>query len=308
LAEREFYEKVNRHYILILLSIYAILSIGYGAVSYYNFLAALYGNQPTHVPVIGLPNLPPTSLLLDNIDITFTFGPLVMIAISFDALNHEKVTKSLGLLASYPISRATIIKGKFLGLSLLFLPVAVVLPSTAILASLALAGQLQIQMVLKAAGLGFLIAIYLLFWLSLAVLISALTESPGDSLAACMGIWLVLLPGVFGLVVALMLWTVLWPGKSYSYLINVPGYFALNNLVGNSIPPYRFIHALYDSYYPVGLNSSPEPVPGASFILNTNLTFMSWLTGAFTDVLVLAATILAISGLTFYIFNRADID
>jgi len=120
------------------------------------------------------------------------FGPLLGLALGFDAINKERANGTLSVLLGQPIFRDSVINGKFLA-------------GAAALATLTV-GTIGIMSGLAIPMLGFgptgeeaskvltltlLTIVYLVFWLSLGILYSVLTKRTATSIMASIATWLV---------------------------------------------------------------------------------------------------------------------
>jgi ABC-2 type transport system permease protein len=125
------------------------------------------------------------------IQIMVFFGPLLGLALGFDAINKERANGTLSILLGQPIFRDSVINGKFIA-------------GAAALATLTL-GTIGIVSGLAIPMLGFgptemeaskilaftlLTVVYLLFWLSLGILYSVLAKRMSTSFMASIATWL----------------------------------------------------------------------------------------------------------------------
>ncbi len=121
------------------------------------------------------------------------FGPLIGLVLGFDAINHERVARTLAKLLAQPIHRDAVINGKFLaGLT----TVAVLL--TSIVLVISGLGLWVLGVVPGAAEVGRLLVylvisiVYMGFWLGLAILFSVLFRSMATSALAVIALWIFL--------------------------------------------------------------------------------------------------------------------
>jgi len=132
------------------------------------------------------------------------FGPIIGLALGFDAINKERTSGSLSVLLSQPIFRDSVINGKFLGataaLSLLAASTMTIICSLAI----TMLGLVPaIESVLRIILLTALTILYLAFWLGLGLLYSTVTKKTSTSILMSIATWLfcsVLIGIVAGLV------------------------------------------------------------------------------------------------------------
>ena len=305
LARREFFESIKSKHTLFLLGAYVALAIVYGVGAYINYTTAF---QPLPGGITGITfdgsSIVPNEWLLGNVDLVSTLGALFALAFSFGSISSERVTKSFFLLSSYPVKRVSIIGGKILAISLVFIPIGALLPVVSIALSFASLGHLTGDMLLRVEALGGMNALYLLFWISFGVLISAVTSRPGNSLAICAMVWLALQERFLGFGVSLIVQALLWPGLPYS---SVPqsSLTAILSSVGSTIPPYHFLHAVYGSYNSAGLMTSTNPLSGSLYILGQSNSFAKWFAFALPDVLVLAGSVLFLILLASALLSRS---
>ena len=119
------------------------------------------------------------------------FGPLLGLALGFDAINKERANGTLSILLGQPIFRDSVINGKFIaGAAAL---------ATMTFGTIGIVTGLAIPMlgfrptgieVVKILAFTLLTVIYLLFWLSLGILYSVLTKRMSVSFMASIATWL----------------------------------------------------------------------------------------------------------------------
>lgn len=131
------------------------------------------------------------------------FGPLVGLALGFDAINREQSGGTLGLVLSQPIFRDAVINGKFLaGVTTIgFMLLSIVL----IIAGLGLwmlAVPPSLEEVLRVIAYTGITMVYIGFWMALATLFSILFKRITTSALAGIAIWLffaIFMPMISGL-------------------------------------------------------------------------------------------------------------
>lgn len=120
------------------------------------------------------------------------FGPIVGLALGFDAINKERTSGTLSVLISQPIFRDSVINGKFLAgatalaaltLGTIGITVGIAIPMLGFGPTL---GEASSILLLSA-----LTILYLSFWLSLGVLFSVLTKKVSISTLSSVAIWLI---------------------------------------------------------------------------------------------------------------------
>lgn len=118
-------------------------------------------------------------------------GPLIGIALGFDAVNNERSLGTLNRLAAQPIFRDEIINAKFLasmvGIVVMVVPLVAVFTGSAILATGLTPGYEDAARILLFV---LFTIVYIALWLAIAVLFSVLSRHTATSAIAPMGLWL----------------------------------------------------------------------------------------------------------------------
>jgi ABC-2 type transport system permease protein len=119
------------------------------------------------------------------------FGPLLGLALGFDAINKERANGTLSILLGQPIFRDSVINGKFLaGAAAL---------TTLVVGTIGIMSGLAIPMLgfgptmaeaSKIVVLTLLTIVYLVFWMCLGILYSVLTRRTSTSIMASIATWL----------------------------------------------------------------------------------------------------------------------
>lgn len=118
-------------------------------------------------------------------------GPLLGIALGFDAINSEQNGGTLSRIMAQPIYRDSLLLSKFISAILV---VSVLFVSLALLmlgAGLLLTGvRVELQEVLRIFSFVFISILYVGFWLSLSILFSIKFRQPATSALTVIGVWL----------------------------------------------------------------------------------------------------------------------
>jgi len=134
------------------------------------------------------------------IQIMVFFGPLLGLALGFDAINKERANGTLSILLGQPIFRDSVINGKFIAGAAALTTLA--LGTIGILSGLAIP-MLGFGPTLADASkilvLALLTVVYLVFWLSLGILYSVLARRTSTSIMASIATWL-----VFSIVISIL--------------------------------------------------------------------------------------------------------
>jgi ABC-2 type transport system permease protein len=119
------------------------------------------------------------------------FGPIIGLALGFDAINKERTSGSLSVLLSQPIFRDSVINGKFLaGAAALSLLTAGTIAIMCGVAVPILGFGPSIEDLSRIALFTLLTILYLAFWLGLGLLYSAVTKKTTTSILMSVATWL----------------------------------------------------------------------------------------------------------------------
>ena len=120
------------------------------------------------------------------------FGPLLGLALGFDAINKERANGTLSILLGQPIFRDSVITGKFLA--------GAIALTTLVVGTVGIMSGLAIPMLgfgptlteaSKIVVLTLLTIVYLVFWMCLGILYSVLTKRTSTSIMASIATWLI---------------------------------------------------------------------------------------------------------------------
>lgn len=164
-------------------------------------------------------------------------GPFVGVVLGFDGISGEKSERTLYRIASQPIYRDSIINGKFLaGTTLIFLMVFTMGISLGAFGLLCIGTPPSAEEVLRIFVFLLFTAIYICFWLALALWLSVICKSAAASAMAVIGIWLFC--ALFMGLVASMIANVVYPvNTQMQALYNSMGNYTLQ-LGLNRLSPY----------------------------------------------------------------------
>lgn len=207
-------------------------------------------------------------------------GPVVGLALGFDAVNSERSGGTLNRLVSQPIYRDSIIIGKFLAGTAV---IATVIFSMGI--ALGAIGMLvtgvipDVEEVLRILIFLVFTVIYIAFWLALSILFSVICRHAATSALSAISLWIFF--AIFMSLVAGIVANAVYPvSDQYSAAVNSLNNYNLNlNL--NRISPYY----LYSEAVSTIMNPS---------IRSVNAVTMSQLTGAITGYLSLGQSLLLV--------------
>lgn len=124
------------------------------------------------------------------IQVMVFFGPLLGLALGFDAINKERANGTLSLLMGQPIFRDSVINGKFIaGASALATVAAGTIGIMSGLAIPMLGFGPTLEDASKITVMALLTIVYLMFWLSLGILYSVLARRTTISIMASIATW-----------------------------------------------------------------------------------------------------------------------
>jgi len=125
------------------------------------------------------------------VQVIIFFGPIVGLALGFDAINKERTSGTLSVLLSQPIFRDSVINGKFLAgaTALAILTVSTIAITCGVAIPIVGFGP-TLEQASSIVLFSLLTILYLAFWLSLGVLFSVLTKKVSTSTLASVAVWL----------------------------------------------------------------------------------------------------------------------
>ncbi|MFZ7138778.1 MAG: ABC transporter permease [archaeon] len=144
------------------------------------------------------PNVSFTSIFSGSLGSSFSFiylmvlfGPIIGLALGFDAINRERTRGSLSVVLSQPIFRDSILNGKFLAgiVALSLLAVSTVGIITGVSIPLLGFGP-GFDEILRIGLFTLLTILYLSIWLAVGLLFSTLTKNTTTSILASISTWL----------------------------------------------------------------------------------------------------------------------
>lgn len=207
-------------------------------------------------------------------------GPIIGLALGFDAVNSERAGGTLNRLVAQPIYRDSIIIGKFLAgtavIAAIIYSMGIALGAAGILCTGIKPSGEEVCRVL--IFLTFTV-IYVAFWLALSILFSVICRHAATSALASIALWIFF--AIFMSLVAGIIANAVYPvNDEYSALINSMNNYTLNlNL--NRISPYY----LYSEAVSTIMNPSVRSV---------NVVTMDQLVGAVSGYLSLGQSLLLV--------------
>lgn len=207
-------------------------------------------------------------------------GPIVGLALGFDAVNSERMSGTLNRLVAQPIYRDSIIIGKFLAgtavIAAIVYTMGIGLGAVGILASGLKPDGEEVLRIL--VFLTFTV-IYIAFWLAMSILFSVVCRHSATSALASIAVWIFF--ALFMSLVASIVANAVYPvNDQYSALFNSMNNYSLE-LSLNRISPYY----LYSEAVSTIMNPSVRSV---------NIVTMSQLEGAVTGYLSFGQSLLLV--------------
>ncbi len=207
-------------------------------------------------------------------------GPIVGLALGFDAVNSERAGGTLNRLVSQPIYRDSIIIGKFLAgtavIAAVIFTMGIALGAIGILAT---GLTPSVEEALRILIFLVFTVIYIAFWLALSILFSVVCRHSATSALASISLWIFF--SIFMSLVASIVANAVYPvDDQFNYVMNSLSNYTLNlNL--NRISPYY----LYSEAVSTIMNPSVRSV---------NAVTMDQLVGAISGYLSLGQSLLLV--------------
>lgn len=207
-------------------------------------------------------------------------GPIIGLALGFDAINSERTGGTLNRLASQPIYRDSIIIGKFMAglavISTIIYTMGIALGAVGILVTgLKPSGEEVVRILIF---LTFTV-IYVAFWLALSIFFSVICRHAATSALASIAVWMFF--AVFMSLVASIIANAMYPvNTDYNATVNALNNYTLNLNLNRISPSY-----LYSEAVSTIMNPSVRTV---------NIVTMDQLVGAISGYLSLGQSLLLV--------------
>jgi ABC-2 type transport system permease protein len=119
------------------------------------------------------------------------FGPLIGIILGFDAINRERVSRTLSKLVSQPIYRDSVINAKFLAgvatITIVLVAIVLIITGLGLRMIGVVPGQEEIWRLIVYLVISIL---YIAFWLGISILFSVIFRSAATSALAALAVWI----------------------------------------------------------------------------------------------------------------------
>lgn len=230
-AKREFFSNLKSIRLVIITILFALAVLGgaYGLAQ-----LSLKPELPLSETIKSVLSRGPDAILYLSSALVAFVGSLSALAISFDSIIKEKLQNSLALLLCRPVSRRSIILGKFLGLlSALSLPVVIITISSIACVTSVVGKSPSLPL---ATGFVFLTLIFLGIFIAIQQLFSILAKTLGTALLFGIAAWLLFT----------LFWTLI--PLSLAYILGIP--VEINSL------EYNILRSKLDLFSPLGAYDS----------------------------------------------------
>ncbi|SHL35869.1 ABC-2 type transport system permease protein [Chitinophaga jiangningensis] len=263
-------------------------------------------NDPDHLYVyLKLLTTAGNAMPAFHIFISF-LGPLLGIALGFDAVNSEQNSGTLMRLLAQPVYRDNILLAKFyaalLVVSTLFLSLVLLMIGGGLLITGAPVEATELLRILAFVAIS---VIYVGFWLSLAICLSVKFRHAATSALTAIGIWLFFT--VFYQMIVNMVMAAILPDPAY---LDPQQVNAFNNLILSLMrvaPSQLYTDAATTLLMPSIRSLGPLSMEQMAGAIPAPLSFMDSLMIVWPQVTGLIAATMACFALTYYLFMRKEI-
>jgi ABC-2 type transport system permease protein len=233
-------------------------------------------------------------------------GPLLGIALGFDAVNAEQNNGTLTRLMAQPVYRDNLLLAKFCGalivVSVLFLCLALLMTGGGMIITGVLPQPTEILRILAFVVLSIL---YVGFWLSLSILLSVRFRNAATSALTAIGIWLFFT--VFYRIIVNLVVNALLPGTDYMQPGDLLSY---NNLLLSLLrfaPSQLYTDAATTLLMPSVRSLGPLTIEQMAGAIPSPLPLKESLMIVWPQVSGLLAATTVCFALTYYLFMRREI-
>lgn len=192
MVSKEIADHIRSWRFVVLLVLIVLTFFGALIVSLSNIKTAVSNTQDPDSVFVFLKLLTSTDRSMPPFHVFLSFlGPLLGIALGFDAINSEENNGTLIRLMAQPVYRDNLILAKFVSALILVATLFTALTLMMIGAGLFITGvMIEPSEILRIAGFVIVGVIYVGFWLSLSILFSIRFRQTATSALACIGVWL----------------------------------------------------------------------------------------------------------------------
>lgn len=234
-------------------------------------------------------------------------GPIIGLALGFDAINSERASGTLNRLVSQPIYRDSIIIGKFLAgvgvIATIIYSIGVLVGVCGLLTTgIAPSGEEVLRILVF---LTFTV-VYIAFWLALSILFSVICRHSATSALAAIAAWMFF--SIFMSMVAAIIANAVYPiNDQYQQLYNSLNNYTLNMNLNRISPYYLYSEAVSTIMNPAIRSVNVVTMNQLSGAINGFLSFGQSLLLVWPHLTGLAALMLVAFGISYVSFMRQEV-
>ncbi len=307
IVNKEVADHVRSWRFIIMVGLIVLTFLGTMYVSLTNISNAVGNlNDPDHL-FVYLKLLTTTNGTVPSFYVFVSFlGPLLGIALGFDAVNAEQNNGTLTLLLAQPVYRDNFLLAKFIGaltvISVLFLSLCLLM----IGGGLIITGvHMEPVEFFRILGFAVLSILYVGFWLSLSICLSVVFRRAATSAITAIGIWL-FFTVFYGIIINIIV-TALMPDKN---LLPPDALVAYNNLLMNLLsiaPGQLYTDATTTMLMPSIRSLGPMTMEQMAGAIPSPLPLKESFMIVWPQVSGLIAAITVCFACTYYLFMRREI-
>lgn len=307
MVRKEVADHVRSWRFIIMVVLVLLTFLGAMYVSLKNISSAVANEQDPDRLFVYLKLLTTTDGTLPPFHIFITFlGPLLGIALGFDAINAEQNNGTLTRLLAQPVYRDNLLLAKFTGalivISVLFLSLCLLMIGGGLIIT-----GVPIEPVEFFRILGFIVLsiLYVGFWLSLSICLSVVFKRAATSALTAIGIWL-FFTVFYGIIINIII-TALLPDK---YSLSPETALAYNDLLLNLLriaPGQLYMDATTTLLMPSVRSLGPMTMEQMAGAIPSPLPLKESFMIVWPQVTGLIAAITVCFALTYYLFMRREI-
>ena len=307
MVRKEVADHVRSWRFIIMVVIVLLTFLGAMYVSLSNISSAVANENDPDRLFVYLKLLTTTDGTLPPFHIFITFlGPLLGIALGFDAINAEQNNGTLTRLLAQPVYRDNLLLAKFTGalivISVLFLSLCLLMIGGGLIITGAPIDPVEFFRIL---GFVVLSILYVGFWLSLSICLSVVFKRAATSALTAIGIWL-FFTVFYGIIINIIV-TALLPDK---YSLAPEAVLAYNNLLLDLLriaPGQLYTDATTTLLMPSVRSLGPMTMEQMAGAIPSPLPLKESFMIVWPQVTGLIAAITVCFALTYYLFMRREI-
>jgi ABC-2 type transport system permease protein len=307
MVRKEVADHVRSWRFIILVALIVLTFLGSMYVSLSNLRSVVANEKdPDHL-FIYLKLLTVTDRTLPPFHVFISFlGPLLGIALGFDAVNAEKNNGTLTRLLAQPVYRDTLLLAKFSGalivISVLFLSLCLLMIGAGLIIT---GAPIEPGEFFRIMAFMVMSILYVGFWLSLSILLSVVFKRAATSALTAIGIWLFFT--VFYSILVHLIANAVLPDKQFLDPITAAAY---DNIVLDFLrvaPNHLYTSATSTLLMPSVRSLGPMTIEQMAGAIPAPLPFKESFMIVWPEVTGLISAICVCFALTYYFFMRREI-